>query len=142
MSKKCQSLFSRPILNEGSARVDRCARLPQRVTLSQARSEPSADGKGSVTADSWISNYSHFADPNLQLQQEHTQTPDFSLKEGKQKFHSSRQQKWVFPLLTSSLLIDSELNVLRWHRTVMLAISSPETSTTLLQEVVGCNRTK
>lgn len=46
------------------------------------------------------------------------------------------------PFLTSSLLMDSELNMLRWHRTVRLAISSPETSTTLLQEAVGCKRTK
>lgn len=38
--------------------------------------------------------------------------------------------------------MDSELNVLRWHRTVRLATSPPETSTTLLQEAVGCNRTK
>lgn len=71
----------------------------------------------------------------------HTYVPDF-LKEYEQNFWSSRQQKPLFPFLTSSLLIDSELDVPRWHCTIMFEISSPETSTTLLQKVVGCNRSK
>ena len=70
----------------------------------------------------------------------HTYAPDFSLKEDEQNFHSPRQQKPVFPFLTSSLLIDSELDVPRLHCTIMFEITSAETSTTLLQKAVGCNR--
>lgn len=36
------------------------------------------------------SNYGHFPDPSLRLQEEHTQAPDFSLKEGKKNFQIFR----------------------------------------------------
>jgi len=53
----------------------------------------------------------------------HICTPDFSLKEDEQNFCFSSQQKSVLPFLTSSLLTDSELDVSRWHCTIMFEIS-------------------